>query len=264
VIKKYVILFIGIVLVLVIFQFYSIKENEDVINGTEVTGSNICGNFSVPELKIICNAISAQDPFLCTQTGNFEDYCYESVFSTSKNLSEGLCNKFYQYYPRSVCYLNLAKLKRNPSYCEETGGMYQQCSWELAKVMKKPELCSNIEVDCEKYQCVAEVMENSSYCEMVPDIPERKLCYTKLLENATVDNCKEYVPEIPTVLYLPDCIRYLAERDNNITLCNFIENKELKWKCFATVSDTISICNSSADNFWKEFCEIEFIKAHGL
>lgn len=219
-----------------------------------------CDEMNTYDLKNICLAIFTNDPSKCKDAGNFDTYCYDTVFGVIKDVSESLCKSFSEYYPRTTCYFELAKIKKDPSLCEESGGRYQKCSWELAKILKKPELCENIGVDSEKKECLAEVTCNVSFCKEITNEEEKKICIDSLSKHVSINICKEYIPEYPSVFYIPECVKNVAITTQNISLCNLIDVKETKWGCFAEVSKSIDVCERADNIFWMDFCKVEFIK----
>jgi len=255
-IRKLILITILISVTICLLFFY-VKRSQKEVEHIDV---KICDEMEIPEMKLTCLAVFKHNPSICVKTGNFDKYCYDSVFTTMENISESVCEKFSEYYPRTTCYLRLAKVKKDPSFCEKTSGKYQMCCWELAKLLKNSTLCKEIEVECERNQCLAEVTGNISFCEKVPDLSEKKMCFAKLSKKLTINVCKEYIPEHPSVLYVPDCIKYVAITTQNISLCDLIDNNEIKWSCLASLSKSMEICKKAEIPFWRDFCEIEFIK----
>lgn len=249
-----VVITILIIISICLVSFFMLMYKEENVDIT------FCKGIETQSMRMTCSAIFRQDPFICKKTGNFDKYCYDSVFGSTKNSSIFECEKFSEYYPNSICYLNLAKIKKNPNLCEKVSGMYQTCYWELAKILKNPKLCENINAICEKNQCLAEVTGNISICEEVPDAVEKKTCIGNILKNVNIDQCEDTVTEYPSVLYVPDCVKKIALTSKNISLCNLIENKEIKWSCLAGLSKSIDICEKADSNFWKDYCKVEFIK----
>ncbi len=255
--KKYL---VGvIVLVISLFVVFNLssnhKETEELYK--EINESH-CNEMKTAEMKKTCLAMFEKNLSICEGMPYFNEYCYDKVFILMENFSESLCEKLSKYYPKTTCYIRLAEIKKDESFCKKAGGRYQECSWKLAKLLKKPELCSAIEVDCEKNQCLAEVTGNASYCEKVPDVQEKKACYAKLLKN--VSACGEYIPEYGEILYIPICLYDLAKTTNNISLCWNITRKETKWQCLAELSKDKRVCNESESQFWKDFCLVEILK----
>lgn len=224
----------------------------------KVFDENRCSKFKSPEMKETCKAMVNKNLSICNDLSYFNSYCYEKVTEVYGNLSESFCEGLSKYEPRTDCYIKLAKIEKDPSYCKKAIGKYQMCSWELAKILKKPEPCYAIEVDCEKYQCLAKATGNISYCEKVPDHLEKRACFAKLKENVSM--CGHYVPEKGEVTYIPTCLHSLAKDLNKKSICwSITTSQEIKWKCLADLGDSSEICNKAKSRFWKDYCLIEFL-----
>lgn len=227
----------------------------------ESVGIKICDDIETYDLKLVCLAIFTGNPWKCKDAGNFDTYCYDAVFSSMKNTSEPLCKSFTDYYPRTTCYFNLAKIEKNPSLCEDSGGNYQRCSWDLAKILKDFKLCEKIEKVSERDECLAEVTGDQSFCKNITDDSERSICFITLGKNLDIKKCGEMAStENPSYAYAQQCIASVALATKDISLCYQIESKEAKWTCVAQLSKSIDVCEKGDSQFWVDFCKIEFIK----
>jgi hypothetical protein len=227
----------------------------------ETVGVSICDGIKTYDLKDICLAIFTGNPWKCKDAGNFDTYCYDSVFSSMKNISEPLCKSFAEYYPRTTCYFNLAKLEKNPSLCEESQGRFQKCSWELAKITKNSTLCENIETETEKNECLAEITGDDSYCKRIDVDIERVVCLITIGKNADTKRCGEDAPiQNPSFAYTQRCVSNVAVATKDISLCYQIDDLETKWSCVGKLAKTIDTCDKAENTFWIDFCKIEFVK----
>jgi hypothetical protein len=247
-------------IVIVSIAVFYIFKNKFIEPIKEPANVKICDDIKTYDLRFICLAIFTSDPSKCKDTGDFDTYCYDTVFSVI-NVSESLCKSFSEYYPRTTCYFNLAKLEKDPSLCLESRGRYQKCSWELAKITKNSALCENIETETEKYECLAEVTRDDSFCKKISIDIERTVCFLTLGKNADIKKCGEDVPiENPSFSYTQICISNVARATKDISLCNEIEDKQTRWSCLSQLSKSIDICEKGENQFWIDFCKIEFIK----
>lgn len=254
--------FFGCVILLAIGIFFVQKERP-VVTNKEPVDVKICNGIGTDDLKVICLAFFTNDPSRCKDAGSFDTYCYESTFGLMKNFSESLCESFSDYTPRTACYLKLAMIEKDFSLCEKSSGRYQQCSWEVAKLTKNSSLCDNLETQFEKLECLAEVTGDDSYCKQITSDLERGTCFIKLGKNADLKRCGEDVPiENPSFTYTQLCISNVALANKDISMCNLLENKEGKWRCLASLSKSIDICNNGESQFWEDFCKVEYIKAN--
>jgi len=232
-----------------------------IIEKTEPVDIKICDEIETYDLKITCLAIFTNTPSRCKEAGNFDTYCYEITFGAMKNFSEFLCTSFSEYFPKTTCYLRLAEINKDPSLCEKSGGRYQECSMELAKITKDPKLCEEAGVDFEQNECSAEVTGDVSFCEKIASEAERSICFIKLGKNADTKKCGEAVPiENPSIAYVQECIARVAQATRDSSLCNQIESKETKWSCLASLSKNMQVCDNGENQFWEDYCKIEFIK----
>ena len=246
-----------IILLAVVF----FTQKRTVETNKEPVDVKICDDIETYDLKVTCLAIFTNDPSRCKDAGNFDSYCYESVFGAMNNFSEPLCKSFSDYFPRTTCYLVLAMIEKDPSLCENSGGRFQQCSWELAKITKDSKLCEEIEADFEKYECLAEVTRDVSFCEKISPGTENSGCFIKLGKNVDIKKCGEVVPiENPSYSYVQECIANVAKAKKDASICNMIESKEAKWKCLTSLSKSMDICKEGENQFWEDFCKIEYIK----
>lgn len=226
---------------------------------TSITIS-FCDKIATPDMRTICLGIFSNDPSTCRNTGNFDEYCYDSIFGKMRNISSSLCAGMPSYYSKSKCYYELAKQTSNPVFCDDAGGMYQQCSWDLALATDNSDLCGRIQVDCERNQCLAVVKGNVSICGDVPDSPEKVTCVAKLSKNMSIETCKDYAPDRASINYIADCVKSVVMSTRNISLCDLIGTQDAKIQCLVGISQSIDICNSQSEHFWKDYCMIEYIK----
>jgi len=251
-----------VLICIIISTIVFFAQKEKIIEKEESFDIKICDDIKTYDLKLICLSIFTDNPSRCKEAGNFDNYCYESTFEAMKNFSESLCKGFSDYSPRTLCYLRLAETSKDPSLCEKAGGRYQECSWELAKITKNQKLCEEIEVDFEQNECLAEVTGDVSFCEKIISDIERGTCFIMLGKNADIKKCGEIVSiENPSYAYSQQCIVSVALATKDISLCDLIENKEARWRCLASLSKSIDICKGGENQFWEDFCKIEFIKS---
>jgi hypothetical protein len=216
-----------------------------------------CNKIKTSEMRKTCLAMVEKNFSICEELLYFDRECYEKVFVLTKNISELLCKSFSDYEPKSACYVRLAEVKKNASFCENAGGSYQECSWKLAKLLKNPDLCNQIEAECEKYQCFADASGDISYCKKVTDAPEKMACYAKLQKN--VSACGMYSSEYGEILYVPQCLYDLAKITKDISLCWNITKSDVRWICLADLGATEEVCNKAETQFWKDFCLVEVL-----
>ena len=250
--KKY---FIGLILIISLIIIWNLnsKNTELVYNLNE----SYCNNIETPDMKITCMAMFKKDFNICKENFYFNDYCVDKVFQVTKNFSESLCESFSNYYPKMKCYVWLAKEKRDISFCKKAGIREFGCYWKMAILLKNPEICNYMGVDCEKYQCLAEVTGNASYCKKVPDSGEKENCIMRCLKQENA--CKINLPEYGEILYYPECMYDLAKRTNDISICWKIDG-EIKWKCLADMGATEEVCDQADTQVWKDFCLVEILK----
>lgn len=257
--NKKIIIFAILAIAATTIAFFALKGTKPQTK--EPVGIKICDEMKTYDLKLICLAIFTNNPWRCKDSGNFDTYCYDTVFSSMKNISEPLCKSFAEYYPRTTCYFNLAQLEKDPSLCEKSEGRFQKCSKALAKITKNSTLCENLESETEKYECQAEVTKDDSFCKKITVDIERVVCFMSIGKNADTRRCGEDVPiENPSVNYVKQCIASVAVATKDISLCNQIDDLQTKWSCLGQVSKTIDICEKGENQFWVDFCKIEFIK----
>lgn len=251
--KKYLVGVLIFIIGLVVVWNLSSKSTELVYGINE----SYCDKIETLDMKHTCMAMLKRDFNICKGKPYFLDYCTHKVFQVTENFSESFCESFSRYYPRIECYLWLAKKKKDVSFCEKTDVRKPECYWELAKILENPELCNNIEADCEKNQCLAEVTGDSSYCEHVPDSGEKEACFAKISKQENA--CKINLPEYGEILYYPECMYKMAKLKNDISICWKIEG-EKKWECLADLGATEEACDQAETQLWKDFCLVEILK----
>ncbi|MEM5814968.1 MAG: hypothetical protein QXD89_00555 [Candidatus Aenigmatarchaeota archaeon] len=246
---KYTLVFLSIILfLLIIVFFYKFKQVEK-----EKFNEDFCKKIETPIFKKICEIQFTRDPTLCSNLENFKNLCYDFVFPISiKNYT--FCSKL-EKYDRSVCFFYLAKEKNNIEYCEEryARGLESICYWYFAIKLKNSSLCEKVISD-EKYYCLAEVLRKPELCERIPENERLEILTCKAIVTNNIEFCRVEGK-------LDDyCIKDLAIRINNIDLCKFIENEEIKSKCLTELTKDYSHCYQIKERIWKDYCLLGFIK----
>jgi len=214
-------------------------------------------------MKLICLATINGNPLMCDKVGDLNSYCYETVFSAMKNISEDLCEKLSDSFPKNLCYHELAKIRKDPSICNITEGRYQWCCGDLAEITKNYKLCEEIDIYFERTECLAEVTGNLSFCEAIDINKYKSACLIKLGKITDVKECEEVVPKnFPTYSEeVQECILKIALTREDVSLCDLIKAKETRIRCIAKFSDNIKVCEKVEGIFWEDFCKVEFIKS---
>ena len=245
---------IGIVMILafILVYFFSFYGTEEHLDQNQL---GYCGKIITPAMKKTCIAMLEKNFSVCMNVPYFDKYCYDSVSILMQNPSE--CEGLAEY-PRSACYHNIAKLRKDQSLCEKVS-WFDLCYWDIAELINDPSLCHKMEAGCEKKQCLAMVTGNISYCEEVPEPSEKELCLLKLSENKDVSKC-EYVPEYGETTYISSCVYDIAKKTGDISVCSIITSDEFKWKCLAELVGSEIVCDKAETQFWKDFCLVEVLK----
>ena len=264
--KRYVIIFVVFIIVvfsLILFYSFQKKEIKKIEKKIDISYINICENISTSEMKLTCLAIFTSNPLICEKLGKFNSYCYETVFSVMKNVSENLCENLMENSSKNLCFHELAILKKDSAICNKTAGRYQWCCGDLAKITNNPKLCEEIDIDFERYECLADVTKNVSICEQIDFNKYKVACKIKLGKITDAKKCNDVVSKsIPTYKEeVQECVLKVALTIKDVSLCDLIDAKETRVRCLAQLSEDIQICEKIEGIFWEDLCKVEFIKS---
>jgi hypothetical protein len=221
-----------------------------------------CDSINSGRLKIVCYSIFLKNPDFCNLTEDFSTYCYDSVFPLM-NLNESFCKDVTNSYARLSCFTNLAVQSKNGTECEMLvePAVISACYTNLFSYIDKftnASLCDNIPHESTKFACLAKVTNNVTYCfNITQEVEERGVCFGILTNN--VSYCTVDSPDVLSRITIFSCIKDIAVELNDIKLCDTINYEEGKWQCKTLLAKNIGICDEANDP-WKDFCKLEYIK----
>jgi len=138
------------------------------------------------------------------------------------------------------CYLKVAQVnpKININDCNNSGTGYIGCFMGLAIRTKNPDLCKNYLPESKKEECysrVAIVDTNLEKCDYSTTYcltkTRNKICSSELDCTYTLDDCVILATDDPAGTYSSRCRYYIALRDKNKEICEFISDKQMQQDC---------------------------------
>lgn len=254
--KLLIILLFFLCLTLISFFFFSKPNNVEDLK------IESCYNITSGRLKVVCYAIFLKNYTYCNLAQDFSSYCYDSVFPLV-DLNVSFCESLNDAYGRLSCFVNLAIKSRNAEVCEllKDDIPVSICYTNLVEFLNyfnNSVFCNNIPHESTRFTCLAIVTKDIGYCfNITQEIEERSTCLGILTKN--VSYCTIEATGALSRIVIYSCIRSIATDLNDMSLCDSIDYEEEKWKCKASLSESIDICDK-ASGPWKDFCKIEYIK----
>ncbi len=232
---------IGIVLSIIIgFSLLNSPLQNSESNENSIEEINICDGFEFPKLKTICYATLSEDLNICNGFGGkYKSGCAKAVLSKI-DVDEIFCNEIKDSAVKNICLRKLAKSKGDLSLCEE-----DSCYFFYSTIAS----CNLIEVDYNRYTCLAKVTEDLGYCEQIGDDYEKNTC--KALFSKNIGICKDELE-----ILNPLCA-ILISKNSEWTYCLEEPTEFLRAKCVAFASNKIENCNELGDE--KDLCKMFFM-----
>ena len=241
--KKYLaIAIISIVLSIIIglSLLNSPLQNTEINDEKPAEKTNTCDDFIFPKLKTICYAAISVDLGVCDGFGGkYKSGCAKAILSKIE-VNKIFCNEIKDNSIKNICLRKLAKSKGDLSLCEE-----DSCYFFYSTI----ESCNLIEIDYNKYTCLAKVTKDLGYCDQIRDYYERSTC--KALFSKNIGMCKDKQG------FLNPLCAILVSKNSEWNYCLEEPTEFLRAKCVAFASDKIENCNKLGDE--KDLCKIFFM-----
>lgn len=248
-----------LLLFLVLILFFLLNKPSKVETNLKI---GMCEDITSGRLKMVCYAVFFRNHTFCNLAQDFSSYCYDSVFPLI-DLSKTFCENLNDSYARLSCFTSLAYKTENGEVCEllRDSTLIDICYTRLVEYLKRftdSYFCNKIPHESTRFTCLALIKKDINYCfNITQEIEERSTCLGMLTKN--VSYCTIKVTGALSRIVVYSCIRNIATDLKDISLCDRIDYEEEKWKCKASLSDTIKICNE-AWGPWEDFCRLEYIK----
>ncbi len=211
------------------------ETHEELIEET-----NICDNFIFPKLRTICYAALSEDLNVCDGFGGkYKTGCAKAILSKME-VNKIFCDEIKDDSIKNICFRKLAKSKGDLNLCQE-----DSCYFFYSTI----ESCNLIEIDYNKYTCLAKVTKDLGYCDQIGDYYERIAC--KALFSKNIGICKDEQG------FLNPLCAILVSKNSEWIYCLEEPTEFLRAKCVAFASDEIENCNELGEE--KDLCKIFFM-----
>lgn len=230
-----------IIFAAIIFFLLNVSSQNPEIHEEPATDEiNICDELKFPKLRTICYAILSENLSVCDEFGGkYKESCAKAILSKME-VNEIFCNKIKDNSIKNICLRKLAKSKGDLNLCQE-----DSCYFFYSTI----ESCNSIEINYNKYTCLAKVTKNLEYCDQIGDYYERTTC--KALFSKNIGDC------IDKQNILNPICAILVSKNSKWNYCLEEPTEYLRAKCVALASDKIENCNELEDE--KDLCKIFFM-----
>ena len=163
---------------------------------------------------------------------------------------------------KDICYIMSAQLGDNDSVCEKIQDQQNknECYETAALYLEDPLICRKIDNRFEMDGCLAGVSFNKrdpSVCEEIGGSDWKNLCYCR--SRTERDQCDDIsiCNVIDNQELKDDCYDDVAHQQGNLSICDNIQEQRSKDYCYAYVSIQVqdpSVCEKIRDKIYKKIC----------
>lgn len=232
---------IGIILIGIVILSGCASTNE----------SKICDKIQEDSAKNECYetlAVQSNDVAFCDKitSGSFSDLsrniCYTHVAMNSGDPE--VCKKVQSPYERD-CYIELAKITKDPSLCDYAKLKYNYCIAEVVTVVPDESLCERISgtvTEGKCYENLAVAKKDHSFCNKMPlDEYGKNKSDSCIFSVAATKQDKETCKKITHPVIQSNCLKELTRKEEEKSqpeikvtpnICNDEENLISKGECY--------------------------------
>jgi len=173
------------------------------------------------------------------------------------------CEKYSRGFSRDQCYLDLAKDKKDISYCNNIDNQNSKgiCYSNIAVSKNNLDICNSLTTDKAKYTCYKEYAQSKkdiSICDKIQENSIKEDCYLEVAsEGEYISLCDKLSDDFSKVMCQMEVVENIAKKEKDIylSLCQRIDLEASRANCYrvaAILKKDPSICDNITGEAEKE------------
>lgn len=207
--------------------------------------------------RVSALAMAKGDPGVCDELRDSLDwdFCIQGVSVVLED--ESLCNNVEDSEYRFWCAMNLAEKTNDVGVCQRLlTGDVEGLSICNGIVRGTEESCNGVTDELYKWECLAMVKDDISYCNNIP-LEDRFDCHR---EAALKSNNRKYCDAISDSVERSWCLTRVAEKTMDSKLCDNIGDGDWKKYCMGVESGNSDYCMQIKDKKLADECLYNLVK----